>query len=108
MFVSEDLLVTNSSGRQSFRLAIEQFNNLITTLRPYIQGRVSLKVPSASPVKLAPKKISIHSRQPKTKVAKLSELESSSSTDDEEARTTSRTKIHLVFFPLTRIKLEER
>ena len=43
MYLSKDFLLKDSCGPKSFRLAIEQSNNLITTLRPYIQGHVSLK-----------------------------------------------------------------
>ena len=90
MWVSENLLVKDSCGSESFRLEIVFTNNLITTLRPYIQGHVSLKERSPSPKKLAPKKVSVHSQPTKRKKTKLSELESesSSSTDDKEARTT--------------------
>ena len=88
VWVNENLFVKESCGPESFRLAIEQSNNLITTLRPYIQGHVSLKEHSPSPVKAAPKKVHVHSRPARKKVTKLSESEASSSTDDEEATTT--------------------
>ena len=48
MFVCEYLLVKDSCDPESFRLAIEQFDNLITTLQPYIQGHVILKECSLS------------------------------------------------------------
>ena len=51
MFLSEDRLVKESCGSKSFKVAIDIANNLITTLRPYIQGHVSLKEASPSPVK---------------------------------------------------------
>ena len=88
IFVSEDLLVKDSCGPESFRSAIEESDNLITTLRPYIQGHISLKDRSPSPIKVAPKKMPMHSRPPKKKVSKLSESSSSSSTDDEDTRST--------------------
>ena len=84
----EDLLVKDSCGPESFRLAIEQSNNLITTLRPYIQGHVSLKECLPSPIKAAPKKVHVHSRPSKKKVSKLFESKSSSSMDEEDVRTT--------------------
>ena len=90
MWVCEDLLLKDSGRPESLRLEIVLSNKLITTLRPYIQGHVSLKERSPSPKKLAPKKVSVHSQPTKRKKTKLSELESesSSSTDDKEARTT--------------------
>ena len=88
MWVCEDLLVKDSCGPESFRLAIDQSNNLITTLRPYIQGHVSLKEHLPFLIKATPKKLHVHSRTTKKKVTKLFKLASSSSTDDEETRTT--------------------
>ena len=90
MWVSENLLVKDSCGSESFRLEIVFTNNLITTLWPYIQGHVSLRDRSPSPKKVAPKKAHVHSRPTKKKKMKLSESESesSSSVNDEEARTT--------------------
>ena len=38
MYVSEDHLVKDACGPESFRFAIESSDNLITTLHPYIQG----------------------------------------------------------------------
>ena len=58
------------------------------TLQPYIQGHVTLREPSPSPVKATPKKGSTHSRPPKKKVTKMLESSSSRSTDDEAGRTT--------------------
>ena len=51
MFMSEDRLVKDLCGPKSFKVAIETTTNMITTLRPYIQGHVSLKEASPSPVK---------------------------------------------------------
>ena len=89
MWVSEDLLVKDSCGPKSFQQEIAITNNLITSLRPYIQGHVSLKDRLPSPKKVATKR-NVHSRPTKKKKRKLSdsESESSSSTDDEETRTT--------------------
>ena len=56
MIVSEDYLLKDSCGPESFRNAIETSTNLITTLRPYIQGHVNLKAASLSPVKAPIKK----------------------------------------------------
>ena len=81
MFVSKDYLVKDSCGQESFKIAIETTNKvLITILRSYIQGHVTLKKASPSPIKVAPKKIATQSRPTK--------IESSSATDDEEAWTT--------------------
>ena len=65
MFLFEALLVKDSCGLESFTLTIRKSNNLITTLHPYIRGRPSLKEPSPSPIKVAPKKIPMHSRPAK-------------------------------------------
>ena len=40
MWVSEDYLVKDSCGPESFRQEVAFTNNLITSLRPYIQGHV--------------------------------------------------------------------
>ena len=93
MFMSEDRLVKDLCGPKSFKVAIETTTNMITTLRPYIQGNVSLKEASPSPVKVAPRRPTTHSRPPKKKVIKMSESESSSSTDDEDDRTTPRAEL---------------
>ena len=89
MWVSEDYLVKDSCGPESFRQEVAFTNNLITSLRPYIQGHVSFKERSPSPKKVATKK-GPQSKPQKKKKSKLSESESesSSSTDDEETRTT--------------------
>ena len=52
MWVSEDLLVKDSCGPESFRQEVAFTNNLITSLRPYIQGHVSFKDRSPSPKKV--------------------------------------------------------
>ena len=49
MYVSEDRLVKESRGPESFKFAIETTDNLITTLQPYIQGHVNLREASPSP-----------------------------------------------------------
>ena len=49
MYVSEDQLVKESRGLKSFKFAIETTDNLITTVRPYIQGHVNLREASPSP-----------------------------------------------------------
>ena len=88
MFLSEDRLVKESCGPESFKLALETSQNLIITLRPYIQGHITLRDASPSPVK-APKKASkVQSRPAKKKMTKMSDSESSSSTEDEETRAT--------------------
>ena len=63
---------------------------MITTLTSYIHGHVTLTEGSPSLIKVAPKRVATHSRPAigKKKVTKMYESESSSSTDDEEARTT--------------------
>ena len=90
MYVSEDLLVKYSCSPESFNIAIETTNNLITTLTSYIHGHVTLTEGSPSLIKVAPKRVATHSRPAigKKKVTKMYESESSSSIDDEEAQTT--------------------
>ena len=68
MYVSEDRLVKDSCGPESFKVSIETSNNLITTLRPYIQGHVTLREPSPSPIMVAPRKVANQSRPAKKKV----------------------------------------
>ena len=89
MYVSEDQLVKESRGLKSFKFAIETTDNLITTVRPYIQGHVNLREASPTPHKPAPKKVVSQSRLVKKKVTKMSELEDSSSTDEEDNHSTS-------------------
>ena len=55
VLLSEDRLVKESCGHGSFRKYLESSQNLIVTFRPYIQGHVTLREPSPSPVK-APQK----------------------------------------------------
>ena len=92
MLVSEDYLLKDSCGPESFRNAIETGSNLITTLRPYIQGHVNLKAASLSPIKAPSKKSAVQSKPqskpPKKKVTRMSDSETSSSTEDDEARST--------------------
>ena len=70
MWVSEDLLVKDSCGPESFRQEIAFTNNLITSLRSYIQVHISLNERSPSPKKLATKK-SVHTRPAKKKKTNL-------------------------------------
>ena len=88
MYVSEDQLVKESCGPASFRFSIESTDNLITTLRPYIQGHVNLRETSPSPQKPASRKVVSQSRPPKKKVTKMSESEDSSSRNEEDHRST--------------------
>ena len=85
MYVSEDQLVKESRGLKSFKFAIETTDNLITTVRPYIQGHVNLREASPSPQKPAPKKVSGQSRQARKNVTKMSESEDSRTTDEEDS-----------------------
>ena len=85
MYVSEDRLVKESCGLESFKFVIETTDNLITTLRPYIQGHVNLREASPSPQKPAPKKVSGQSRQARKNVTKMSESEDSRTTDEEDS-----------------------
>ena len=78
MYVSKDRSIKESCGPESFKKTIESTNNLITTLRPYIQGHVNLRETSPSPQKPPPKKVAIHSRPAKKKVTKMSKSENSS------------------------------
>ena len=93
MYVSEDQLVKESRGLKSFKFAIETTDNLITTVRPYIQGHVNLREASPTPHKPAPKKVVSQSRLVKKKVTKMSELEDSSSTDEEDNRSTPKVEL---------------
>ena len=92
MIVSEDYLMKDSCVPKSFRNAIETSTNLITTLRPYIQGHVNLKAASLSPIKPPIKKSAVQSRPQKKKVMRISDSESSSLTEDDEARPTPGAK----------------
>ena len=85
MVLLENCLVKESCGPESFKLALETSQNLITTLRPYIQGHNTLRDASPSLVK-APKNVSVQSRSGKEKMTKMLESELSSSTEDEETR----------------------
>ena len=83
VYLSEDRLVKKSCGPESFKLDLESSQNLIVALRPYIQGHISLKDASPSPVK-APKKVSkVQSRPGKRNISKMSDSDSSSSAKDE-------------------------
>ena len=84
MYVSEDRLVKEACGPESFRFAIESTDNLITTLRPYIQGHINMREASRSPQKQAPRKVASQSRPRKKKVTKMSKSEDSSSTKEED------------------------
>ena len=86
MFLFEDRLVNDSCDPESFKVAIETSQNLITTLRPYIQGHITLRDASPAPVKAPQKGSKMQSRLAKKKITKMSESESSSSMDDEETR----------------------
>ena len=88
VFLSEDRLVKESCGPETFRKDLESSQNLIVTLRPYIQGHVTLKEYSPSPVKAPKKKSKVQSKPAKKKSAKLSDTDSSSSTEDDETRAT--------------------
>ena len=55
-YVSEDRVIKDSCGLESFKVTIEGSNNFITTLRPYIQVHVTLREASPSPMKIALKK----------------------------------------------------
>ena len=90
MFLSKDRLVKDSYGPESFKITIETSQNLITTLRPYIQGHITLRDVSPTSVKAPQKGSKRQSRPAKKKMAKMLESDSSSSTDDEDARTTPR------------------
>ena len=72
MFMFENWLVKDSCDPESFKDDIESANNLIITLRPYIQGHVSLSEASPSPPKVAPRIPTPQSRPPKKKMTKIS------------------------------------
>ena len=93
VYMSEYRLVMKSCGPESFKLDLESSQNLIVTLRPYIQGHKNLRDASSSPVK-APKKVSkVQLRPAKRKISKMSDSDSSSSTEDEETRATPGAKL---------------
>ena len=89
VYLSENRLVNKSCGVEYFKLHLESSQILIVTLRPYIQGHISLGNSSPSPVK-APKKVSkVQSRLGKRNISKMLDSDSSSSAEDEETRATS-------------------
>ena len=93
MYLSKDRLVKTSCGLESFGKYLEVSQNLIVTLRLYIQGHVTLKKPSPTPVK-APKKTSkVQSRPTKNKTTKMLDSDSSNSTEDDETKVTSGAKL---------------
>ena len=106
MYVSEDRLVKESCGPESFKFAIETTDNLITTLQPYIQGHVNLREASPSPQKSAPKKTANQSRPTRKKVTKMSKSEDSRSTDEEDNRSTPGEELASGFYHLIKKKLE--
>ena len=106
MYVSEYRLVKESCGPESFKFAIETIDNLITILRPYIQGHVNLREASPSQQKSAPKKTVNQSRSARKKVTNMSELENSNSTDEEDNRSTPGAEVASGFYHLIKIKLE--
>ena len=88
VYLSKDRLVKTSCGLESFGKYLEVSQNLIVTLRLYIQGHVTLKKPSPTPVK-APKKTSkVQSRPAKKRPTKMSDSDSSSSMEDYATRAT--------------------
>ena len=93
MIVSEDYLMKDSCRPESFKNDIETSTNLITTLRPYIQRHVNLKAASLSLVKAPTKRFAVQSRLPRKKLTRLSYSESSSFTEDDEARTTPKEEL---------------
>ena len=52
VYLSEDRLVKESCGPESFKKDLQSSQNLIVTLRPYIQGHVTLREPFPSLVKV--------------------------------------------------------
>ena len=71
LYVSEDRLIKDACGPESFRFAIESTDNLITTLRTYIQGHINMREASWSPQKQAPRKVASQSRPTNKKVMKM-------------------------------------
>ena len=86
--LSEDRLVKESRGPESFQKNLESSQNLIFTLRPYIKGHITLRVPCPSPVKAPRKTAKVQSRPAKKKTTKMSDSDSSSSTKDEDTKGT--------------------
>ena len=62
VYLSENRLVKKSCGPESFKLDLESSQNLIVTLRPYIQGHITLRDASSSPAKAPAKASKVQSR----------------------------------------------
>ena len=88
IYVLEDNLVKANCGPQVLREAIEASTKLIPTLRPYINGHVSLREELPYLAKAPPKKISIQRKPQKKKAREESESEADSSHDEEDERIT--------------------
>ena len=80
----EDRLVKESRGPESFQKNLESSQNLIVTLRPYIQGHITVRVHFPSLVKAQKRIAKVQSRPAKKKTSKKSDFDPSSSTEDEE------------------------
>ena len=88
VYLSEDLLVKESCGPESFQKDLQSSQNLIVTLRPYIQGHITPREPSPSPMKASTKTTKVQSRPAKKKTTKMSDSDSSSASKDEDTRGT--------------------
>ena len=88
VYLSEDLLLKESCGPESFRKDLQSSQNLIVTLRPYIQGHMSPREPSLSPVKVTKKRTKVQSKPAKRKPTKMSDSNSSSESEDDDIKGT--------------------
>ena len=91
--LSEDRLVKESRGPESFQKNLESSQNLIVSLRPYIEGHLTVRVPSPSLVKAQNKIAKVQSRPAKKKTSKMLDFDSSSSTEDEDTKGTPGTEL---------------
>ena len=89
VFLSEDLLVKESCGPEAFKKDLESSQNLIVTLRPYIQGHVTLRDEVPSPLKATKRVSKVQSRPPKKKTTKMSDTDSTSENEEEDNKGTS-------------------
>ena len=88
VFLSEDLLVKESCGPEVFKKALDNSQNLIVTLRPYIQGHVTLRDEEPSHLKATKKVSKVQSRPAKKKTTKMSDTDSTSENEEEDNKGT--------------------
>ena len=69
VYLLDNRLVKKSCGPETFKIDLENFLNLIVTLRPYIQGHKSLRDTSPSLVKARKKLSKVQARPAKRKIS---------------------------------------